>query len=107
LQEHMAFIEAQGPLALRAEAHALLADVVLRTSSPAQLRARRADVERHLTAAHKCSQAAEWWGMSERTAILLSMARKVCADEEGCDVACRKALAVHEQAAQQRQSCIV
>jgi hypothetical protein len=76
----MALIEVQVPLALRAEAHALLADVVLRTSTRAQLRGRRTAIERHLTEAHRCAEAAERSAEAEQMAALLAMARRVCAD---------------------------
>lgn len=105
-QAHLAFIEAQGSLALRAEAHLLLADATLRCSSPPELAARRASVERHLAEAQRCATAAEWWSEAERAAVLLALVRRVCGDGPGCGASSRAALDLHARAAAQRASCV-
>lgn len=99
MQEQMAFIEAQGSLALRARAHLLHADSHLRATPPEHLPEVMPTVETHLTAAIAHCDSADWWTIGAHAAALLALARKAAGDDAGCEVASQKALAFEDASA--------
>ena len=87
MQAHLGFIEAQGSLALRARAHFVLADALLRVTAAPGLPAVRAPLEAALTRCARHCDAAEWWAKGEEAAAMLALVRHLCGDDAGRDAA--------------------
>jgi hypothetical protein len=107
MQDHLCVIEAQAPLDVVARAHMLLADTYLRTLSATAMPAVRPAVEHSLAKAVTTCSRAEWWPQGRKAASLLALARRVCADADGCQEAAKVSLEFDECMRQARQSVLV
>lgn len=99
MQAQLGLIEAQGSLELRARAHLLLADTLLRAAAPEHLPAVLPEVERSMARAIACCEAADWWTKGEDAATLLACVRRAAGDVDGCEAAAHMALSFADRLA--------
>lgn len=107
VQGQLSLIEAQGSLALRAKAHAVIADTYLMATASEHLAKVRLQVEESLVRAVACCDAAQWWLQGEQSATLLACMRHTCGDVEGRDLAAAKALAFSQAQRQAAEKIVV